>query len=58
MLFCAGLYVRNENKNVKPEFRNIGIRIEDDILITDTGYEVLSAKCAKTVNDIENLMSK
>ncbi|MFU8797957.1 MAG: M24 family metallopeptidase, partial [Gammaproteobacteria bacterium] len=34
----------------------IGIRIEDDILVTPTGCEVLSAALPKTVNDIEAIM--
>lgn len=42
-----GLYFRDEN---------IGIRIEDDVLITQKGYQILSCKIPKTVNDIEKWM--
>ncbi len=44
-----GLYVAEEK---------LGIRIEDDILITDNGYENLSQHIIKTVNEIEELMSE
>lgn len=42
-----GLYFRDEN---------VGIRIEDDVLITQKGYQILSSKIPKTVNDIEKWM--
>ena len=37
---------------------NIGVRIEDDALITTTGYENLSAEAPRTVADIEKLMAQ
>ena len=37
---------------------NIGVRIEDDILLTPTGYENLSAGAPRTVTDIEKLMAE
>lgn len=43
---------------IATEFRNMGIRIEDDVLITNAGFEVLSEKCPKAVDDIENLMNR
>ena len=50
-----GCYVRPAD-NVAKHFWNIGIRIEDDVLITKTGNEVLSKNAVKTVADIEGLM--
>ncbi len=50
-----GCYVRPAD-NVPEHFWNIGIRIEDDVLITKTGNEVLTEKAIKTVADIEALM--
>jgi len=50
-----GCYIRPAD-NVAPEFWNIGIRIEDDILITADGHEVLSRAAPKTVAEIEELM--
>jgi Xaa-Pro aminopeptidase len=41
---------------VPEHFWNIGIRIEDDVLITKTGNEVLSKNAVKSVADIESLM--
>ncbi len=38
---------------VPPEFRGIGVRIEDDILITATGYDVLTKGTPKTIEDVE-----
>jgi len=36
--------------------KNLGVRIEDDILVTDTGYEVLTAAAPKEAAEIEALM--
>ena len=44
-----GLYIPEEN---------VGIRIEDDVLITKTGHEVLTKDIIKSVKDIEEFMSK
>jgi Xaa-Pro aminopeptidase len=51
-----GCYVRPAD-NVPEHFWNIGIRIEDDVLITKTGNEVLSKNAVKSVADIEALMA-
>ena len=50
-----GCYVRPAD-NVPEYFWNIGIRIEDDVLITNTGNEVLTKNALKSVADIEALM--
>ncbi len=50
-----GCYVRPAD-NVPEHFWNIGIRIEDDVLITKTANEVLTKNAVKTVADIETLM--
>ena len=44
-----GLYIPEEN---------VGIRIEDDVLITATGHEVLTKEIIKSIDDIEKFMSK
>ena len=50
-----GCYVRPA-ENVPEHFWNIGIRIEDDVLISATGNEVLTQQAVKTIDDIESLM--
>lgn len=52
-----GIYI-NERHKVPPEFKGLGVRIEDDVLITDNGPVILTNKCLKNLDDIENLLSK
>ena len=50
-----GIYLDENDKNVPKKYRGIGIRIEDDILITQEGYENLSQDIAKTIQEIESI---
>ncbi|MCK4737256.1 MAG: aminopeptidase P N-terminal domain-containing protein, partial [Sulfurimonas sp.] len=48
-----GLYIDKDDKSVPKKYRGIGIRIEDDILVTKDGYENLSSDIVKTIKEIE-----
>ncbi len=48
-----GLYVDPNNQNVDAKWRGIGVRIEDDILVTESGYENLTAAIPKSVEAVE-----
>lgn len=50
-----GIYIRADDESVEEKYRGIGIRIEDDILITETGCENLSSMIAKSVEEIEGM---
>lgn len=52
-----GIYIPAKSRGVRRKWWNIGIRIEDDVLVTRDGCEVLSAAVPKTVQDIEALMA-
>jgi Xaa-Pro aminopeptidase len=47
-----GLYIDADDTDVPKKYRGIGIRIEDDILVTETGYENLSIGIKKELDDI------
>ena len=48
-----GLYFQPDDLTVPVEFRGIGVRIEDDILVTADGAENLSARIPRTVDEVE-----
>ena len=48
-----GIYLPKDDNDVPEKYRGIGIRIEDDILVTQDGCENLSCGIAKTVDEIE-----
>ncbi|WP_409311487.1 Xaa-Pro aminopeptidase [Pectobacterium sp. B1J-3] len=52
-----GLYIAPD-ANVPQQYRGIGIRIEDDILITETGNENLTSSVVKDPDEIEALMAQ
>jgi|SRR6185369_4578958 len=51
-----GLYFQPDDLTVPPELRGIGVRIEDDVLVTADGCRNLSTALPRTVGDIEHWM--
>lgn len=53
-----GLYIAEDAEDIPDQYRGIGVRIEDDVLVTTDGYRVLTDKAPKQVEEIEALMAR
>ncbi len=53
-----GLYFTVDDTSVPEKYRGIGVRIEDDILVTENGPVNLTAELVKEIDDIERMMQK
>ncbi|WP_279402753.1 M24 family metallopeptidase [Arthrobacter sp. JCM 19049] len=53
-----GLYFHAHDAMVPPELRGLGVRIEDDLLITSTGYENLSGELPLDAAGLEQWMAR
>ncbi|ASK36040.1 Xaa-Pro aminopeptidase [Alcanivorax sp. N3-2A] len=53
-----GLYIAPDDDTVDERWRGIGIRIEDDVLVTKDGCDVLTHEVPKDIDDIEALMKE
>ena len=52
-----GLYIPPDDTSVAAQWRGIGIRIEDDVLITREGHRVLTAALERSAEDVEGVMA-
>lgn len=52
-----GIYIAHDNAAVEPRWRGIGVRIEDDVVVTAEGCRILTGGVPKTVAEIEALMA-
>ncbi len=57
MTIEPGIYIDKEDRSVPKRFRGIGIRIEDNILVTKSSYKNLSQEIVKEVDEIESFSS-
>lgn len=53
--FYEGIYINDRMADVPADFYGIGIRIEDDVLITENGPVILTKNCPKEVDDVEKI---
>jgi len=53
-----GIYISPTCTDVPKKWRGIGIRIEDDVVVTKTSNKVLSKSAPKTIDEIESLMAR
>jgi Xaa-Pro aminopeptidase len=58
MTIEPGLYIAPDTKDIPEKYLGLGVRIEDDVLVTENGNRVLSGKAPKLVEEIEELMAK
>ncbi|GGH89984.1 Xaa-Pro aminopeptidase [Pseudomonas fluvialis] len=52
-----GIYIAVDNEQVAKKWRGIGVRIEDDVLVTRSGCEILTGGVPKSIAEIEALMA-
>lgn len=58
MTIEPGIYIAADTKDIPEKYLGIGVRIEDDVLVTKDGNRILSSKAPKLVEEIEELMAR
>lgn len=58
MTIEPGIYIPRSDQTVDEKWRGIGVRIEDNVLVTATGFENLTVNAPKTIAEIELLMAQ
>ena len=53
MTIEPGIYVLDNLEDVEDKWKGIGVRIEDNVVITDSGFEVLTPDVPRTIEDVE-----
>jgi len=53
-----GIYISPATKEIPEKYLGIGVRIEDDVLVTEDGNRILSSKAPKQVEELEALMAR
>lgn len=53
-----GIYIPEDDRDAPEKFRGLGVRIEDDVVVTQDSPLILSADCPKELNDIEQICSR
>jgi len=53
-----GLYLPVDDETVPPAYRGLGLRLEDDFLVTEKGSMMLSRNIPRTIEEIESLMKQ
>ncbi|XP_077025063.1 xaa-Pro aminopeptidase 3 isoform X3 [Tamandua tetradactyla] len=53
-----GIYIPEDDRDAPEKFRGLGVRIEDDVVVTQDSPLILSSDCPKEISDIERICSK
>ncbi|KAJ8796035.1 hypothetical protein J1605_002797 [Eschrichtius robustus] len=53
-----GIYIPEDDKDAPEKFHGLGVRIEDDVMVTEDSPLIVSADCPKEMNDIEQICSR